>query len=981
VDTAKLQTSDTTAPDITGGYIFKVDSAESDEFSWRTSRNLPAANDGASLVIHRPKLASLASSQSSYLRNYFQQFENAVFTEATTGFATRNYRNFIDSAAWADHNLFCALAKNVDALRLSAYFSKDRGERIAAGPLWDFDRSVNSTDFRDNSPTEWRGLSDATNYHTYAWWGQLFQDVEFRQTYVDRWHAMRKGPLATANVNAILDGYLAEFKPADVDNPASRDSARWYGSPASNNITTEIGAMKTWLTSRSTWIDSQFTALPGIVLPSSVATSGASTTISVPSGTTVYYTTNGTDPRLQGGGISPGALTYSGPITISNTTRIIARAWRAGGFTSPATNWSGPAEALYLVNESFGTAAELRVSAVNYHPLAPLPAETSAIPGVAGADFEWIELRNVSAAPVNLQGISMVKDSPASPVTLPAFTLAANARVVIAKNATAFQLRYGTAAASRVVATWPGHQSLENTGERIILLDRAGATLADFKYDETGEWPTRADGAGSSLEYIGTGAAQADYENPLFWRSSIAVHGLPGLGEIQRTGIVVNEILASRTAAPDAVELHNSSATAVYLSGWYLSNAGEPTAENSYRQFRIFNGTILASGAYLVYDSSNFNPTPLAPTPTNIVLDGSRGGSVWLISADPNSGKLLSFEQKEDYSPTLAGLSSGRFPNATGPTVPLGGVTLNAANASARNGCVQVSEIHYHPATGTPEFLEISNTTALSEPLAFWTLRGDADFEFPVDFILAAGETALVVPFNPLSAPATLASFRAQYNISSNIRVLGPWSDSFGNSAGTVTLRRRVPAPGSEPSLLTRMLEDEVKYLSTAPWPTGASGTGASIQRRGIFRQGSDPTAWTSSTPSPGSGSGYSAWQLAIFNPPGDGQALLDPDQDGIPNLIEYLLGSAPLGFNSLATGIDPNTGNPRLVLNYSMRPDRDDGVLIPEQSTDLQTWIPALNDQLISGDGITEQRRAWLPANEKGFLRLKGSRRERTSP
>ena len=981
VDIAKLKTTDTTSPDITGGYIFKVDSPESDEFSWVTTRNLPPSNDGARLVIHRPKLASLAPAQSTYLRNYFQQFENTLFTESANQFTTRQYRTFIDSEAWADHNLFSALAKNVDSLRLSAYFSKDRSDRIAAGPLWDFDRSVDSTDFRDDSPTVWRGLGDATDYHTYAWWGQLFKDIEFRQTYVDRWHALRKGSLATTNVNAILDGYLVEFKPADADNPARRDYARWYGSPNAENITTEINAMKTWIASRSTWIDGQFTALPNITLSSRVVTSGTTTSISIPSGTTVYYTIDGTDPRLPGGDVSPDAIIYTAPISISSTTRVIARAWRAGSFAIPSTKWSGPVEALYLINESFGTAAELRVIAVNYHPLAPTPAELTSIPGLIKSDFEWIELKNISTLPVNTLGISMLKDLPAAAVTLPAFTLSPNARVVIAKNAAAFELRYGSAAAARVVATWPGHPSLENAGERIILLDRAGSNLANFKYEEAGEWPTRADGAGSSIEYIGASASQTDYENPLSWKSSIAVHGLPGLGEIQRTGIVVNEILASRTDVPDSVELYNSSASAVNVSGWYLSDAVEVTSEMTYRQFRIPNGTVIQAGAYRVYDSANFNPTPLTSSPAAIVLDGARGGTLFLLSADPNSGKLLSFEQKEDYSPTLAGLSNGRFPNATGPTIPLDTVTLNAANTKARDGRVQVSEIHYHPAGATPEFLEVTNTTSVAEPLAFWTLRGDADFEFPVDFILAAGEAALIVPFNPLSTPATLASFRTQYNVPASTRVLGPWSDSLGDVAGTVTLRRRVPAPSSEPSLLTRMLEDEVKYLSTPPWPSGASGTGNSIQRLGIFRQGSDPTAWVSRAPLPGSASGYSAWYVLNFGLTDTGQNLLDPDHDGMPNLIEYSIGSAPLVFDSLPSAIEPNFGNPRIVLNYTLRLDRDESILVPEQSSNLNAWVPAVSDQLISSDGITEQRRASLPVNDKGFLRLKATRRVRTLP
>lgn len=971
VDIAKLETADISQPNLSGGYIFKVDPPEADEYSWRTNRPLPSTIDGAALVIHRPKLASLAVSQINYLRDYFQQFETTAFSEAPN-FLTRNYRKYIDSAAWADHNLFNALAKNVDALRLSAYYHKDRNEKIAAGPLWDFDRSINNTnsgDNRDADPTGWRGTGDATDYFNFAWWQPLFQDIEFRQLYVDRWHAMRKGPLATANVNSVLDGYLAEFKPGDADNPAKRDYARWYGS--SNNIGTETNNMKTWLENRSSWIDNQFTGLPTISRASGLVTAHVTTTITVPPGTTVYYTTDGSDPRAVGGGFRPGIPSYSGPITIPSTMRLRARAYRANNNATPATNWSGLAEATYLVDETYATAAALQVSAVNYHPLEPTAAETTTIPGVTDSDFEWIELKNTSAAPVNLEGISFVKDAPVSAFTLPAYSLAPGQRAVIAKNLAAFQLRYGTSAAAKVVATWSGYRSLDNGGAEITILDRSGTTIADLEFDDEGDWPTRADGTGSSLVYLGGG-----YQNPLSWKSSTSVHGSPGVEDAVRGTAVINEILASRTAAPDAIELYNSGGTTVDISGWYLSNIVDAATETSYRQFRIPNGTQLAPGGYAVFNSTVFNPTP-AELGTDIILDGARGGTTWLISADPGNGKLLNFEQKEDYSPTLANVSFGRSPNGTGSLVPLAAITLSGPNAAPRIGSVQVSEIHYHPSGSSPEFVEISNTGSSAEALGGWTLRGDVDFDFPANFTLAAAEAVVVVSFDPTFSPSLASAFRSQYGVAARVRLVGPWSsgDSLSNTAGTARLRRRVPAPEQDPGYVGLMIEDEVNYLSTAPWPTGASGTGSSIRRLGISRQPNDPTAWISQVPNPGSGvGGYLAWKLENFTTPANGAPELDTDSDGLTNLTEYLLGTNPLNPTLLNGSVQANSGSPRFVLDYTLRLDRDDAILAAQESPDLTIWSPAVNDASITSDGVTEQRRAWLPVEEKGFLRLKTS-------
>src|SRR5690606_3532273 len=120
-------------------------------------------------------------------------------------------------------------------------------------------------------------------------------DAEFRQAYVDRWQELRRDVLSTPNLHAVLDGFLAEFKADDADHPARRDYARWYGSPNSNNIVSETQHLKQWLQNRAAWIDGRFTPQPGISRASGEVTAGETVTITVPGGTVVYYTTDGSD--------------------------------------------------------------------------------------------------------------------------------------------------------------------------------------------------------------------------------------------------------------------------------------------------------------------------------------------------------------------------------------------------------------------------------------------------------------------------------------------------------------------------------------------------------------------------------------------------------------------------------------------------------------------------------------------------------------
>ena len=717
--------------------------------------------------------------------------------------------------------------------------------------------------------------------------------------------------------------------------------------------------------------------------PSGPVAGGLTTAITVPSSTTVYYTVDGTDPRAEGGAPSASALVYSGtPVTITSTMKVIARAWRAGSFAVPATNWSGPVEALYLVNETYASAADLRVSGVHYNPLAPSAAESVAMAEATAGDFEWIEFTNLAATPVNLDGVMLTEGSPVDAVTLSAFTLAPGAKALVVKNPDAFAVRYGAVAAARIAGHWTGDGGLDNTGEAITVLARGGATIATFTYDDEGAWPERADGSGSALEYVGTSGLTADYENPLLWNSSEAVHGSPGgANPFPADAVVVNELAVNPLPGGlDSIELHNSGATPVDLGGWYLSNREAVSSEEDYKQFRIPDGTILAAGGFLVFDEEDFNPNGAwnpSPGPVGdgeFSLDGHRGGSLWLISADPVGGKLRTFQQKANWTPVIAGITYGRFPDGSGSLAPLAGATPAASNTEPRVGPVQVTEIHYHPSGVTPEFVEISNTGATAESLASWTLRGDVDFNFASGESLAPAEAVVVVAFDPVLLPATAASFRAQYAVPAAVRLLGPWSAAatLGDTAGTVRLRRFVPAPPEEPGFIGLMVEDDVNYLATAPWPSTASGTGSSIRRLGIHRQGSDPAAWTAGAPGPGRDvGGYTAWSLAAFGPANGGGTTGDPDFDGLENFIEYLLGSDPEAFTTLVSGVVPGGPVPRFVLDYSVRRDRDDGTLSAFQSDALDAWSPALNDDLISSDGITEQRRAWLPLGTKGFLRL----------
>ena len=110
--------------------------------------------------------------------------------------------------------------------------------------------------------------------------------------------------------------------------------------------------------------------------------------------------------------------------------------------------------------------------------------------------------------------------------------LAAGAYTVVVSNSAAFQSRYG--ASINIAGTYTGH--FDNGGEEVALSDPLGIVLQDFTYDDSGAWPGRADGKGSTLEVVST---SGDYSVPTTGGAASQYGGSPGRGgpgRLQRCG-------------------------------------------------------------------------------------------------------------------------------------------------------------------------------------------------------------------------------------------------------------------------------------------------------------------------------------------------------------------------------------------------------------------------------------------------------------
>jgi hypothetical protein len=108
----------------------------------------------------------------------------------------------------------------------------------------------------------------------------------------------------------------------------------------------------------------------------------------------IYYTTDGSDPRLPGGAINPSATLVGGnpAITLTTTTTIRARGL-------DGNDWSALNEAAFLIDPP-ASSENLVVSEIHYHPS-----------DAQGALAEYIELLNISNQTVSLAASHSPKGS------------------------------------------------------------------------------------------------------------------------------------------------------------------------------------------------------------------------------------------------------------------------------------------------------------------------------------------------------------------------------------------------------------------------------------------------------------------------------------------------------------------------------------------------------------------------------------------
>ena len=846
-------------------------------------------------------------------RTAWDQMMAAANAGLATEAAYQNFQKIVDVTALADYCMIPFYTENWDWDDHNWYATRNRNGGKWHWYIWDSEWIMPGDLYNPNMIGT--NLGDRGS-HVFQ---QLRQNAEFRVLFMDRvYKHFYNGGAMSAQVMA--DRYRAVTD--EIYGAIVAESARW-GDYNRQPAYTRNGE---WLNERNRLLNTYFpqrqaiflgqlrstglypkTEAPGFSQHGGTIAPGFQFTMSNPNQGgvppapvgTIYYTLDGTDPRLPGGGISSGAVAYTGsPITLQSSTMVQAR-------IKNDNEWSAMHEAAFVL----ATPPPLRVTELMYHPENPPPNSE-----YSDNDFEFIEVQNIGSTPLNVGGM---KFTGAVTFTFPDLTLPLAGYALVVSNLPAFQSRYNTAGLTIAGQYLSGH--LNNAGDTVVFEGKFGEPIQTFTYSPT--WYPASDGLGYSLNILNPSGALALWSVKEGWSLSNYAGGSPGTDNsgLVPGAIAINELLAHTEVDPrmDWVELTNTTTDPINVGGWWLSDE-----RANLTKYQIAPGTMIQPGEYLLLTERDNFRNPEDPGYVTPFAYSEYGETVFLTGVD-QYGNLTGYREEQDFGASDREMAFTRYVTSTGSVgfVAEAYPTPLADNAPPRIGPVVISEVMYHPLNDTDEFVELHNITDApvllydpAHPANTWKIDGGITYIFATGLSIPAGGYLLVVNTDT-------AAFRTRYGVPPDVQIVGPFTGFLNNAGNNVKLYRPGDPDPLPPYQVPYPRIDRVEYDDLAPWPVQPDGFGPSLQRLDVTAYGNDPANWG---PGPDEGSPGRLNSSTDVTPPRVVTASA-ADGDSIHVLLEFNEGVDPvtslIAANYSIPGltiysVDPGSNNRLVVLN-----------------------------------------------------------------
>jgi hypothetical protein len=287
VDISKLDDTEISGDNLTGGYILKIDKATGNS-GFGFNSTIPPLNRKYDQMINfqyeYPKFDQIPVEQMQYIKSYVRNFE-LVLKSSSYQDEKNGYRKFIDINSFVDFFIINEVTKNVDGYRLSTYMHKDKdskGGKLTMGPIWDFNLGFGNADYCEGGySTGW-----AYNFNSICgddgmlvpfWWDRFLSDRGFKDVLAVRWQDLRQGKFSTESVDHYIDSVYTVMN----QGAQQRNFEKWpilneyvwpnYEWEQQQSYDLAVGWFKNWVNMRLDWLDHH---MPSIVTGVDIAEQG-----------------------------------------------------------------------------------------------------------------------------------------------------------------------------------------------------------------------------------------------------------------------------------------------------------------------------------------------------------------------------------------------------------------------------------------------------------------------------------------------------------------------------------------------------------------------------------------------------------------------------------------------------------------------------------------------------------------------------------
>lgn len=784
-------------------------------------------------------------------------------------------------------------------------------------------------------------------------------------------HLFNDGVLTPAKATAAW-----QYRAEEIFYPIVAETARWQPTSSAGPLPWDRNGE--WTVERNYLVNTFFPGRPAKLLTQfrsrgwypvdaavmtprgGIVAPGTEILLTGPASTAIYYTLDGSDPRLPGGAVNPAALAYT---SAPGTKTLVAAydgipaqgaVWKyLARATDPGPSWREPAfddSAWPSGPAAFGYGEGDEVTDVGGSDTDPAtPGEqrnlttyfrrTFQIDNPGAVTGMTIRLKRDDGAVVYLNGREVFRSAMQEGVigfTTPGnsgvnvtddgntwftktltpsdFTLITGNNVIAVEVHNAFSGSGDLTFDLELTATLPLTPQpvvIQNavTLKTRVLKGTEWSGLNEASFSLTGTQPAAADNLIlSEIQYHPLEPEQSDNEFLEFLNTSVT--------PVSMTGVKISGGVTF--TFPDGIVLAPGG-RAVAVKNAALFDARYRAANSPWRRDGIvlagtWEGSLSNSGESLILTAASGAP---------IFTMSWEDGGAWPGRAD-GEGSSLELADTSTAPTTAADRgawlsqpdhwrSSSEFHGSPG-----------VAGAGPDNR-IAINEILVTPGAGAEDeaFAELYNRAANPLDLANWLLSDSLDnyrkYRLPANSTLAANSWIKVSAsqFSNPAAPGTSTAFSL-------------------NPAGGILFLIEADAGGN----LLRFA-DKATY-STAP---GTLSLGRAPDGTGPLTLLSRPTAGAANTlagvnPIPN----YAAWITAAFPSgalPANTAPMADPDKDGLANLLEFALATDPLKSDSSPLQILPGSPSDQPVIQFRVRNAISPAIVQIQVSTDLQTWDP----------------------------------------